>query len=76
MPRGSLKKKIGRAREEQRRLIHRRRAHTLRTTEEARAAMLEVARIEDIDGDRRAHQLAMLALVALTDLREYQEKRA
>lgn len=76
MSRSSLKKRIGRARDEQRALTRERQVIAKQGTESARAAVLKVARLEDVDGDRRAHHLAMTAALALTDLHEYQEKRS
>lgn len=76
MPRSSLKKRIGRAREEQRKTVMKRRLIAQSETEAIRAGLLEVARLEDTNEDCRAHHLALTALLAVTDLRDHQAKRS
>lgn len=76
MPRSSLKKRVGRARSEQNKLVRKRRLIAAQDTEAVRAEMLKIAQLEDNNEDPRAHHLALTALLAITDLREYQEKRA
>jgi hypothetical protein len=76
MPRSSLKQRVSRAREQQRRLVSERRRYARSGTEEARAALLRVAKLEDHTDDSRAHHLVITALLAVDDLRDHQEKRS